>query len=135
MKAIKFPEANKNVAEDQDEYITLPAYVGVLNNETNTVGSVSVFELTEEEILKLARGGKLIHSMLTFGMPQQPFNMAVDEVEGTEKTPFELLTMAEAIALANYAMKNQGLKSEGVTDADVREFMSELRGVESYKGE
>lgn len=135
MKAIIFPEANANIAEGQDEYATLPAFVGVLNHETKTVGSVSVFELTEDEILKLALGGKLIHSMITFGMPQQPFNMAIDEVEGTEKASFELLTLAEAIALANYAMKNQGLKSEGVTDADVREFMSELRGVESYKGE
>lgn len=50
MKAITFSQVNLNWAENQDEYNTLPAYVGG-NDENDTekgnISSVHCFELTD----------------------------------------------------------------------------------------
>jgi len=65
MKPIKFEGSNIVFAEDQDEYISLPAH---------TDGNKVTFcmELTDEEIQKIQRSKVIWHTVLTFGHALQP---------------------------------------------------------------
>ena len=90
MKAIKFPEANIDLAKDQDEYITLPAYCDVDENEQpvqvngvyrDQYGEMTVcFEadLTDAEIeeILLTRKIKVLYTGLTFWRGFQPMRMS-----------------------------------------------------------
>jgi hypothetical protein len=68
MKAIKFPEVNLNIAEDQPEYSTLPSYIrkdGLI---------VNCFELNQQEIENVLISKKIwIHHWT--GGTIQPFNI------------------------------------------------------------
>ena len=65
MKAIEFDEVNVRIAEDQEEYNTLPAY---FNKDE---GSVSFcFKMTKEQLDQ--SDGEVWIKMLTFGQPMQP---------------------------------------------------------------
>jgi hypothetical protein len=72
MRAIKFKEATNNVAENQPEYITLPAFYGQLGEHPKQTGLVTCWELSLEEIENVNRYGKIWHTQLTFGEPMQP---------------------------------------------------------------
>ena len=50
MKAIKFQQANVNVAENQPEYNTLPSFGGVVGNTPHETGIICCFELDEDEV-------------------------------------------------------------------------------------
>lgn len=78
MKAITFSQVNLNWAENQDEYNTLPAYVGG-NDENDTekgnISSVHCFELTDTEVANIVVNKKIWHRAATFGGSLQPFNL------------------------------------------------------------
>jgi len=65
MKPVKFKEHNVIIAEKQDEYQNLPAYVG--NDQV-----VSCWKLSLRERLVLLLTGKLWWSVMTFGQALQP---------------------------------------------------------------
>lgn len=69
MKAINFPEANVGIAEDQEEYNTLPSFV----DEKGVV--VSCFQLNAVEIETIIKNRKIWVHHLTGGQPLQPFNL------------------------------------------------------------
>jgi hypothetical protein len=72
MTAIEFEEVNVRIAEDQEEYETLPVY---FNKEE---GSMSFcFQLNKEEIDEVIKTGHVFFKQLTFGKPLQPVNMSV----------------------------------------------------------
>ena len=75
MKPIKFKEANIVFAENQDEYIPLPAY---LDQEDPYGQTVTCWNLTIIERLKLLFKGNLWLTVLKFDKPLQPIKMAVD---------------------------------------------------------
>jgi hypothetical protein len=66
MKPVSFPEANTVYAEDQDEYLSLPAYRAPDGRVT------SCWELTWKERLILALEGQIFFTVLTFNQPLQP---------------------------------------------------------------
>jgi len=66
MKPIKFPEMNCTYAENQAEYLPLPAY----KDDKGEV--ISCWQLTIKERIKLLFTGKLWLSCLTFNKPLQP---------------------------------------------------------------
>lgn len=75
MTLIKFPEHNVVFAENQPEYLPLPAYKH--NDQEGTI--ICCWQLTLKERLKLLFTGKLWHSVLTFNNPLQPQLLAVDK--------------------------------------------------------
>lgn len=96
MKAIQFPEANIQLAENQDQYETLPIWMDVDENKrpnmtmvadvsgnlsmqpTDPQGhAVSCFELSEDEIAEINKTGKIYLTTLTFWQPFQPIRMSV----------------------------------------------------------
>lgn len=65
MKPIDFPEKNVDVAKDQDEYLTLPAYV-------NKEETISCWQLTWWERVVVLFTGRLWFRQMNFGSPLQP---------------------------------------------------------------
>lgn len=72
MKAINFEGANMKVAENQEEYETLPAHV---NEETGVV--TSCWELTAEEVDEFKATGKIFLQQATFGHALQPVSINI----------------------------------------------------------
>ncbi len=68
MKPIKFKEANVTFAENQPEYIPLPAHKA--NDNCGTVTTCWNFTLRER--IKVLLGAKLYWQQLTFNHPLQP---------------------------------------------------------------
>ena len=67
MKAIQFEECNVEIAKNQKEYRTLPAFV---DKEIGTV--TTCFELDNEELKQIRRTKKFWLTLLTFNKPLQP---------------------------------------------------------------
>lgn len=68
MKPITFDQANVKIAENQEEYMTLPAH-----HSEDTEGIVTCcWELTPEEIEQVKETGKIYLQMWTFNNPLQP---------------------------------------------------------------
>lgn len=72
MKLIKFPECNVVFAENQPEYLQLPA-LKMADGEV-----ICCWQLTWKERLQLLVRGKVWHSILTFNHPLQPQLLTVD---------------------------------------------------------
>lgn len=66
MKPIKFEQQNVVYAENQEQYIPLPAN----KNESGDV--ITCWELSKEEIQKINETGKLWIAVKTFNNPLQP---------------------------------------------------------------
>lgn len=76
MKAVEFKQVNVRLAEDQDEYETLPSYY---NRDDKSF--TCCFELSEEEIETLKRTGKIYLKQLTFGGQFAPVYCTTEESE------------------------------------------------------
>lgn len=82
MKPITFPEQNAIYAQDQAQYLPLPAY-------RNEVEVISFWELTWKERFRIFFTGRLWHRQMNFGAQLQavslavesPFTIGPDEVE------------------------------------------------------
>lgn len=84
MKPIKFDYRNCVYAEDQPEYLPLPAH----KMDDGTV--ISCWKLTDEEIQELIKTKKLYISQLTFNEPLQPILPQVESpFKFVEKLPPE----------------------------------------------
>lgn len=71
MNPTKFKQSNVIFAEDQPDYLPLPAY-----KEDSPHGCVvTCWQLTWKEKIKLLFGGSLFLSMLTFNQPLQPIKL------------------------------------------------------------
>jgi hypothetical protein len=74
----EFPQVNVRIAEDQEEYQTIPAYY-----HGDTSGTVTFcWKLTSEQIEVVKETGEIWHSVLTFNSPLQPTLVCID-------SPFE----------------------------------------------
>lgn len=65
-KPIKFEEVNVTYAENQEEYLPLPAF----KDHNGTV--LTCWSLSEEEIQMVKETGKIWLSQMTFNQPLQP---------------------------------------------------------------
>jgi len=83
MKPIKFPEQNVTYAEDQPEYLNLPAY------RDREGKMVACWSLTFWERAKLLFTGKIWISMLTFKKPLTPHKLSIDSPFPTELGDYE----------------------------------------------
>jgi len=72
MKPIKFKESNIVFAENQPEYLPLPAY----KNDKGDV--ISCWQLSFKERIKILFTGKIWFYILTFNHPLQPQRPSVD---------------------------------------------------------
>ena len=77
MKAITFPEANINVAENQDEYQTLPAKV--YNDQFGEV--ISCWQLSDEEMEQIKKTNCIWVSQLTFQKGVAPMMLMSEKPE------------------------------------------------------
>ena len=76
MKTVHFPQANVNIAENQPEYTTVPAYVGVVSTNPDVVGVICKVQFDFNEMQNiLANNNSIWLRMLTFGKPLQPFSI------------------------------------------------------------
>ncbi len=75
MEAVKFKQSNHNLAENQDEYNTLPVFGGQVGPEPQHIGIIACFELSEAEVANIVAHKKLWYRGLTFGNAVQPFNI------------------------------------------------------------
>jgi hypothetical protein len=91
MKPIKFPEANVVFAENQEEYLPLPAFV---DREDPNGTVVSCWGLSLWERVKVLWSGRIYLSVLSFHQPLQPQLPAVDP-------PFVRRTEAEQEQLSS----------------------------------
>ncbi len=71
MKIIKFKECNVTYAENQPEYLPLPAH------KTSDGKVTSCWGLSFFERLKVAVTGRIYLSVLTFNQPLQPLKMLI----------------------------------------------------------
>ena len=78
MKPIKFKEMNITFAENQPEYLPLPAYKA----EDGEV--VCCWSLSIKERIKLLLTGRLWAHLLTFNRPLQPIMLSVDKLIESE---------------------------------------------------
>jgi hypothetical protein len=74
MRPYKFSECNIEIAKDQPQYLTLPAY-----KPTNDMQGYTLvcWQLSFRERIALLFYGKLWHSILTFNKPLQPILLEV----------------------------------------------------------
>jgi len=86
MNAFSFPEANVNLAENQEEYQTLPAYYGVIGSQPEHLGYVVCFALTEDDINIINETKKIWLSQLTF---KEKFNPVLFMVQSPFEDPKE----------------------------------------------
>lgn len=68
MKPIKFPEQNITFAENQPEYLPLPAF----RNDSPKGEVISCWQLSWKERLRILWTGKLWVSLLSFNKPLTP---------------------------------------------------------------
>lgn len=80
MKAIDFPERNLLLAENQDEYETLPVHVE--KGETFSVSMTACFELSDEEAEEIIKTRRIWYKQMIFGKQFQPMFI-------TTQNPFE----------------------------------------------
>jgi hypothetical protein len=78
MKPIKFPEQNVTFAENQPEYLPLPAH-RVENDPKGQV--IFCMQLTFKERIKLLMTGKVWVSLLTFNQPLTPSFISVNKYD------------------------------------------------------
>lgn len=81
MKPIKFEQANVTYAEDQPQYLPLPAYKA--NNREGEV--ITCWQLSFFERVSVLLFGKVWFRQLTFYNPLQPVNMSINSPFGDEK--------------------------------------------------
>ena len=72
MKPIKFKEANVTFAENQPEYLPLPAH------KTEDGQVISCWQLSLSERIKILFNGKVWLRILTFNEKLQPLKPSVD---------------------------------------------------------
>lgn len=77
MKPIEFPESNVTYADEQPEYLPLPA----LKASTPDGTVVTCWELTEEDKKRIAETGQVWLSVMTFHSPLQPLFLTTDKDE------------------------------------------------------
>jgi len=75
MKPIKFKEQNCTYAEDQPEYLPLPAF----KNDSTEAEVISCWKLSFKERIKILFTGKLWVSLLTFNKPLTPSFFTVNK--------------------------------------------------------
>lgn len=73
MEAIDFKQRNVLIAEDQDEFMTLPAYV-TQPGDGLPVRVVSKWKLSEEELHQVMTTGEIYLCTVTAGQALQPIN-------------------------------------------------------------
>lgn len=86
MKAINFPQASVNIAENQPQFSTLPSAVVLepVKTENGQVGKaktvVNCFSLSDEDIREIVKYRKLWYRQLIFEEALQPYNIfAMDD--------------------------------------------------------
>lgn len=95
MKALNFKQANLMLAENQEEFETLPVYMetrviveppkcGTLCSATKEIpwSMTACFELSDEEIDEIVKTKRIWHTQMLYGHNFQPVLMSV-------KNPFE----------------------------------------------
>ena len=79
MKPIKFPQSNVVYAENQPEYIPLPAH------KTKNGIVTSCWKFSWKERLRILLGANLFWSQMSFNQPLQPVKPSLDF--NSEETP------------------------------------------------
>lgn len=79
MNLIEFPEQTTVIAEDQPEYLPLPAHM--FNDPQGRIACC--WQLSWKERLRLLVTGRLWHQVLTFNQPLQPQHLSVKKPEMT----------------------------------------------------
>lgn len=74
MKAIKFKEVNLQIAENQEEYETLPAKIDI---EDPAAPTTMCIELNQAEINQVVKTGMIWLTVLTFMRNFQPIKMSL----------------------------------------------------------
>ena len=77
MKPIQFKEANSIFAENQPEYIPLPAF----KNNTEEAEVITCWKLTFLERLRILIFGKIWLCLLTFNQPLKPIFITTKKSE------------------------------------------------------
>lgn len=140
MRALIFEQVNVNLAEEQPQYETLPAYYGLLGDKEHETGFVVCFELTDDELQQVVANKKIWYSQLTFGAPFQPMNLYVENdifdqrpLEEQPKPERTLFDEKMLVAFGNYLLSTERKNKitnpgsgNAVTDADLQNFKQSL---------
>lgn len=115
MNAIDFEERNVEIAKEQEEYATLPAYA-------QHEGIVTYcMQLNEEEVKKVTSKKTAYIRFLNFGTPVQPVafsirkpKLPIDYRSKTESTLFGWQPVEEGASSPQYAVFKFNLKADEV---------------------
>jgi hypothetical protein len=83
MEPVNFKEANTQIAKEQPEYMTLPAFVEPGGEVT------SVWKLTEEELKKIVEKGYICLCVHTHNNPLPPVRLWVPDGNDVNEIPHE----------------------------------------------
>lgn len=83
LSAVDFPERNVEIAKDQPEYRTLPAYI---NPDDPHGERITCWRFTWRERLRVLFGGRLWCSVWTFNQPLQPLYFTVKKSDVLPKS-------------------------------------------------
>lgn len=126
MKAITFPKANIELAKDQTQYNTLPAYHGQIGESPEETGFVFAMQLSDEELNTINHTKTIWFAQMTFGRQFHPFSCwADDPFEAPKEFEKEVFTKSELIAFGNSLLSKYDPKNDGVTDADFRNWQDD----------
>lgn len=126
MEAITFPQANLELAKDQPQFNTLPAFHGQIGSTPEETGFVFAMKLTDEEINKINHHKVIWFSQLTYGRKFHPFSAwAESPFEAPQEYEQEIFTKKELIDFGNSLLKKYDPKNDGVTDADFRNWQDD----------
>jgi hypothetical protein len=78
MKPVKFKESNVTFAENQPEYLPLPAFI----NKSDHGEVVTCWNLSFRERLRVLFNGKIWLSMLSFNKPLTPSFLSTKKSDG-----------------------------------------------------
>lgn len=79
MKPATFPEQNVIYGNSQHEYLPLPAF------KTDEGEVITCWDLSDDELDKIQRTGRIYLSQLTFNQPLQAVLLSVDKPEILKK--------------------------------------------------
>lgn len=126
MEAINFPQANLELAKDQPQFNTLPAFHGQIGESPEETGFVFAMKLSDEELNTINHTKTIWFSQMTYGRKFHPFSAWPDTpFDAPKEYEKEIFTKQELIDFGHSILMKYAPENEGVTDADFRNWLKD----------
>lgn len=125
MIPLQFEQANLNLAENQPQYIALPAFYGTVGRNEDETGFVVGFQLDHDDINQILNTKTIFISQMTFGQPFNPINVfAQNPFEPSKEYPKAAFNAAEVIGFGNYVLSQE--RKDHIIDDEILNSVSDV---------